>query len=303
MLKLHKENIKEMKITGYGRFMNYEFNEFKKMNLETFEDANSTSITQYVRFIENRKVFFSMNKELIACIELTNKKFFELHPHLQLESKALKELNQLAYRIFFFGYKSELLLNSKNEFITLDDIKIIIKYLDEIAQNHKETFGDNNKVDGIKIYIKYKPFTGHENRLGHYYRHLYSIVKYVTKKEKQGLFDYERSREYLKLVRSQMSNDEQLMLYYNFIFKFGKNWDSIYSNTNEVSEDKKSKGLKNQFFTKYRMLHNIPIDRIYDKVEKPQNYFKLYNNNLKKEKVIKNHKIDEDDNLFEWLID
>ncbi|ALR29300.1 hypothetical protein ATE47_01570 [Chryseobacterium sp. IHB B 17019] len=63
--------------------------------------------------------------------------------------------------------------------------------LKSIRAEHKETFGgikdfkiDNKKID---LHIKYAPFTGHESRLSHYYRHLFSAVKFVVKKEKQGL--------------------------------------------------------------------------------------------------------------------
>lgn len=123
----------------------------------------------------------------------------------------------------------------------------------------------------IKLHIKYFPFSGHENRLGHYYRHLYSTVKYVVNKEKKGLIDYKQSREYLKILRSQMSNDEQLMLYYNYKIGFGKDWEN------------------EGYLTKYRMLHNLPIDQV-KYAENPRTHFQDFINSIKADEGA----------LFEW---
>jgi hypothetical protein len=302
MLRLHKENIKEMKITGYGRLLKYKFGEYKEMDFGDFDQATSTDLTQYVRYIENRKVFVNMNVELIACINLITDKYKELNNTKKLQDKENQAILKLSYKIFFFGSKSELIHCDKN-IISKDYIIKIKDHLNTIRNKHKETFGDKNSFGNNKttIYIKYRPFSGHENRLGHYYRHLYAMVKYVVQKENEGFFDYAKSREYLKLLRSQMSNDEQLMLYYNFLLGYGENWDSNKSSIINQQENKKlTKGEKNQFFTKYRMLHNLPIDRIDNKIESPRNYFKKYILEIQDFDKVEGHKLHDDDDLFEW---
>ncbi|CAM1366269.1 putative phage abortive infection protein [Tenacibaculum xiamenense] len=302
MLRLHKENITEMKITGYGRLLSYKFDDFKEMNLKSFKKAKETDLTQYVRYIENRKVFYNMNVELIACVKLITEKFLDLKNENKLSSKEKEEVLKLSYRIFFFGSKSDLIKG--NEIISDDEVQKIKSHLNHIQDKHRKSFGDKNSFgkNNTTIYIKYKPFTGHENRLGHYYRHLYATVKYVIEKEKEGLFDYKKSREYLKLLRSQMSNDEQILLYYNFLFGFGYNWDSSKSTISPTDNKNTSKGEKNQFLTKYRMLHNLPIDRVYEEVPSPRDVFKNYINDLGsiQEGFPTDHKLHEDDNLFEW---
>ena len=130
----------------------------------------------------------------------------------------------------------------------------------------------------VKMYIKYRPFSGHESRLGHYYRHLFSCVNYVINNEKNNLFDYKTSRHYLKILRSQLSNDEQLMLYYNYMLGAGAEWDKLGKRGN-------------QFLTKYRILHNIPINNV-EIVESPRVHFKEY--------IEKNKEILSNDPLFEW---
>lgn len=66
------------------------------------------------------------------------------------------------------------------------------------------------------------------------------------------------------------------MLYYNYICGFGQNWDRFGEK-------------KYQFFTKYRMIHNLPIDRV-KYVENPREHFSEYINNI----------VDKKDSLFEW---
>ncbi len=263
MLRLHKENVNEMKITGYGIIEQetLEYNGDKKSSKKTITKIQTT------RFTEARKVFVTMVTELVACYELIE--FYNNHWSTNYEKK---ELLKLAYQFFFFGVKSDLITSDTIETNTIDNFRTELVAARKI---HKNSFGENNAFPGvngntIKLYIKYSPFSGHESRLGHYYRHLYSTVKFVVNQENK-LFNYDEVRAYLKILRSQMSNDEQLMLYYNCIIGFGKDW-----------EDK-------GYLTKYRMLHNLPITKV-KHVDHPITHFSNFISSLK---------IDEG-SLFEW---
>jgi len=262
MLRLHKENINEMKIAGYDYKMSISYN--------SADSSTTTTRTQVERFVEGRKVFVSMANELIAC--------YRICKACDKENKyKSKELLELSYRIFFFGSQSTLI---KSKTIDSTFITIVKDELKEIRKKHRETVGGVKEYQvgdkKIKFFIKYSPFTGHENKLGHYYRHLYGIVKYVVDRENEGLFTYSKSREYLKILRSQMSNNEQLMLYYNYIIGFGRDWESKKSG--------------NEYFTKYRMLHNLPIDKV-KYATKPRVHFKSFIDSIDREK---------EGSLFEW---
>jgi len=52
--------------------------------------------------------------------------------------------------------------------------------------------------------------------------------------------------KYLKIVRAQLSNDEQIMLFYNWL---AGNYNGGYGHAWEAK--------KNQFFTQYLMIHNL----------------------------------------------
>ena len=86
--------------------------------------------------------------------------------------------------------------------------------------------------------FQYAFFTGYVNTFGHYYRHLYQTVKFISRQE--GL-TYSEKRDFLRILRAQLSSQEQVMLFYNWKSGFGSQWE------NE----------NNKFFTDYRMIHNI----------------------------------------------
>jgi hypothetical protein len=267
MLRLHKENVNEMKITGYGisKEKTKNYSKTKKGKKKSFSFSETTS--QTVRYVEGRKVFVTMFTELIACYEL-------IENYASLHNCENDDLLKLAYRIFFFGANSDLIFSNDLK-IPKELIKTIKSELKIVRNKHKSSIGEVNRYSGIEdkiieLYIKYKPFSGHSSKLGHYYRHLYGTVKFVVQQE-GDLLNYDEVRGYLKILRSQMSNDEQLMLYYNCIIGFGKDW-----------EDK-------GFLTKYRMIHNLPINRA-KYVDKPRERFNDF---------IKSIKNDEDP-LFEW---
>lgn len=146
--------------------------------------------------------------------------------------------------------------------------------------------------------------------LNQYYRHLYMTVKYVaTNKE----IEYEKKRELLRILRAQMSRQEQILLFYNWISGNGVQWEKM---------DGKDIHSDNHFFTDYRMIHNMnPDDCIFleylynPKVEEkwyPQNEEKevlkfryficLFMNNSKNcaDRMWKCEKENDKDSLFEF---
>ena len=59
--------------------------------------------------------------------------------------------------------------------------------------------------------------------MGHYYRHLYQTVRYVANMN-DAVIDEQQKYEYIKMLRAQMSDTEQLLLYYNSLSIPGRNW-------------------------------------------------------------------------------
>jgi hypothetical protein len=65
---------------------------------------------------------------------------------------------------------------------------------------------------------------GHKS-LGHYYRLLYSVVKYIHENEFLDSDDSEgfpKREFYINLVRAQISSDELFFIFYNCLSSYGK---------------------------------------------------------------------------------
>lgn len=74
------------------------------------------------------------------------------------------------------------------------------------------------KIKGPKVSAElYEDwYANHEAHIGHYYRTLYNIVRYVNE------YGGDQSRMYARLVRAQLSSNELQLLLYNGLSKYGK---------------------------------------------------------------------------------
>lgn len=85
----------------------------------------------------------------------------------------------------------------------------------------------DNKSKGSNYLEQYEKFyeeMGNKS-LGHYYRLLYSIVKYVHKSDFLDLEEVEglpKREFYINLIRAQISSDELFFIFYNCLSTYGK---------------------------------------------------------------------------------
>lgn len=101
----------------------------------------------------------------------------------------------------------------------------------------KEAFPE--KVDDFYS-SEYTPL---RSELGHYFRNLYRIVKMVNETEFSKSGNFEIQYEYTSIIRSQLSDDELVWLFYNGLSRYGRD---------------KFKPL----IEKYALLKNLDQDRI-----------------------------------------
>jgi len=209
-----------------------------------------------------------------------------------------------SYYVFFSGinyYKSNIKRYSKDDKTGFLE-KTLNKFVDElekIRDNHKlgikkipgyythGKFGDPDwKQQTLWLSFNYKPFSGHQSILAHYYRHLFQTVKFVAN-QNEIVISYNSKRDYLRVLRSMLSNHEQILLYYNWLAGFGNNW--------ELKIDDINYETTNKFFTDYRMIHNIPNQMIFEEFKLEKIFVKEYLN-FRYEKGRKKQ-----DTLFELL--
>lgn len=83
--------------------------------------------------------------------------------------------------------------------------------------------------------LSYCPFDGHQSRLGHYYRHLYQLIKYLHQYAPAGT-----AQDYADIVRAQLTNHEQALLCLNSLATIGEAWITL------------------GYLTDYSLIKNIP---------------------------------------------
>lgn len=99
-----------------------------------------------------------------------------------------------------------------------------------------------------------KYYGGHQFRLGHYFRHLYQSVTYI---DKQKNLSYKEKYKYIKILRGQLSNYEQLIFFFNSLSEIGRIWEF------ETKANPEQKiAINNRLVTKYSLIKNIPLNEI-----------------------------------------
>lgn len=116
----------------------------------------------------------------------------------------------------------------------------------------------------IKRLLNYNYFTisSHNVLLGHYFRHLFQMVKML---ENEKYLKESERYTYAKQLRAQLNDNEQLLLYYNSMSEIGFEWLKPHKN--------KTWGRKHKCpIERFKMIKNIPSNMEILGI-KPQNVF------------------------------
>lgn len=240
-VKLHKENLNEMSIDGYDVSITVKSSFTKSTGNEVLERTEE----HIGRTISGRKIFVTVLNELIACYKICE-------DSLQFEEIQGREryLIKMSYRLLFSGIGTNAVtgidekVKDDKEHVKTCKLALIAARTEHVASSGKANiYTIPGSKKNVEIFIKYKPFSGHVTRFGHYYRHLYYLVKYVVG-QPEKILSIDQKKEYLRMLRAQLSGHEQLMLYFNYLSGYGSNWENT----------------ENKFFSEYRMIHNMPLE-------------------------------------------
>lgn len=183
-ININQENLNLQNIA-----LNQQVEEFKAQKKELIE-TRKVYEEQTTLFREQTNLYKQQNKELkeqsiTAKLQQFDSSFF-------------------SYLNMFINFKNTLDLktDSKNYFgeVYLEILNIELK--------------DKTLVDSFAlIQAKYmEVFHLHKNELSHYFKTLYRIIILID----SSSIDEEKKRQYFKLLRSQLSDSELLVLYYNY---------------------------------------------------------------------------------------
>lgn len=211
MLELHKQNVKEINVQGIkGR-------DSMVMLIDTL---NKLYYSVYQGVEELKKSGGKKKELLVSAYEIVKNWNQE-----QLNDFCIK----FAYGLFFYG-ESFHLSNINNSDSRKVENGVTYYKGNQIMECYGRFSGNVYKLQGFS------------SVLGHYYRHIYQTVCFVDSQE--DLTD-EVKYSYVKMLRAQLSDYEQVLFYYNAMSSMGYPW--IQANGNELP-----------LIIKYRMIKNIP---------------------------------------------
>jgi hypothetical protein len=174
-----------------------------------------------------RRVFVLVLRELRGAIRLAYQVIRDTHDHMTQDQVVVA-----AYYCVFFGVGPNSSRMLKNYLLALGWDELLTDGFIHIMSD-----SSTRKQIGQQYFLTYLPFDGHQSRLGHYYRHLYQMVKYVDGQR----LDIDKY-EHVKTIRAQLSTPEQILLLVNSLTPMGYDW------------------WGNELITKYRLVQNIPQD-------------------------------------------
>jgi hypothetical protein len=119
---------------------------------------------------------------------------------------------------------------------------------------HRKASYKNEQEDDNSNEIKAPYYSGHVRRLGHYFRNIYQMVKYV---EKQKFLSPIQKYEYVTLFRAQMSVYEQSVFFFNSLSELGMVWEwKHYKKQLPSNKDEKKQLINRLLITKYDFVRN-----------------------------------------------
>jgi hypothetical protein len=280
MVHLHRENVSQLNYTKFNgsKFETAQNREVFKLIFEEFLDcyrevkkfSNSKNINDYLlsKQIKQLNDIIKRNKLHVSILEMA--------------------LIDIAYTIVFFGIgkEGEVILRDRFKrkynhsyfypllrYINLKPKKedgvrwnkwenlLALGYKDFKSVNeefyaYRKHLSINNLSSEAQALVYQKEFeryyTGHQHRLGHYFRHLFQSYKYLnyhtdlTKDEKYF---------YGKTLRAQLSTYEQALLFINSLSTFGMKWD-LTPEQNLLAQGEDYQNCK--LITRYNLVKNLP---------------------------------------------
>lgn len=222
----------------------------KQILLQQFE-SNFFELLKLHR--ENVKELNYRNNEGRNVIIKIINEFFEIM-QVMIDSNIIRnnrldeqDLANISYIILFFGTDETVTDVLENRFF--EKYSNIYDSIEKLIANLR---GKSNPYNNDKYY-----YNGHQSRLGHYFRHLIRTVMFVHRNK---FLTVEQKKEYIKILRAQLSNHEQILLFFNSISDLGLNWELATS----VPPDEK-------LITTYNLIKNIPLGSIYG--FRPKRYY------------------------------
>jgi len=233
------QNLKDQKKENKANEIRSHIFELLKYNRETVNDFEYTiSYDPTAQTYKGSRFFVTAKRQIEEAI--TSISGFK-------PTYSKNVLMQIGYLIFYFGVGSE----------SEDTLK---EYLMEIV--------DESETNDIIAFFKIKKsaynsriyyYGGNQNKLAHYFRQLYFIISLIDENKD---YDAEQQIKLSKILRVQLGNYEQAVLFYNSLTTLGLAWSRKIGDTKCLLEKYELiKNIQNGF------LKNVNVKDIYPNIE------------------------------------
>ena len=173
----------------------------------------------------------------------------------------LKSQLLLAYYLFFYGRPYHTVENMQAGKVQLENE--VYKRLKQLTYIQEELgftdylYNENKSTSTLPSqYVgSFRIMKGHNDQLGVYFRQMFQTVTFIADADK-SIFSEEDKYAYAKLLRSNMSDTEQVLLYYNSLSEMGEKWNKRPGNGKDGRE---GMGL----IARFRLIKNIPANFLF----------------------------------------
>lgn len=239
----YKANRQQREDISLERFESnlYEMLHLHRENLFDLSCGHSSGRNAVLAFCYKLKILYYLIDSIIELWPDADKKLFlfycDKYNYSQSEAK-----NIIASNLLFYGANFSYSYDDKsNERRLYDKLSRVIENFESdrtkisdkgcydehtfslLSENISQFINEELTLGEVdKMVLPDSLLCGYNEKLGVYYRHLYQIAKFVALKE--GISEQTRY-QYMRLLRSQLSDYEQVLLYYNSLTKIGEAWD------------------------------------------------------------------------------
>ncbi len=210
------------------------------------DNVRSLSISDYRKRyrdrVSGRRAFVVFKLQIFDCLDVVediNKGYSE--------TLSKPEIMDVAYMIFYYGIPSRPRQSDQWDTFTKD---LYTRYEGKIPGIYDAI------VSKVRAKNKSKSMNvGRTNQtsLSAYFRNFSNAIRII---HESNLLSRTQKYNYVKLLRSQLSNSEQLVLYFNVMSRFGKDWND------------------NNWLTEYSLIKNLPSNYVSEEYDF-RKYYKL----------------------------
>lgn len=202
-------------VNRFYKMLDYQEKLIKEMTVYPVSKAKPDTVVQPV---SGRKVFVEYKIQLKYLM----KAIAEVSENSKLELTE-PDVADIAYAVFYYGAAT-----GWKEFM--------LEYLKDYPETGKLVDNINTVLASPK-YRRYFLGRTNQNYLSVYFRNMYNTIKII---DSTKLLTENEKKEYIKILRAQLSNAELYVLFFNLLSRFGKKW------------------IANEYVSKYEIIQNLP---------------------------------------------